>query len=272
MKIAQLQTHVFREKDGNLEQMASIMNELDGKDVDLVTAGEMFCCPYEVELFSIYAEAEGGDMFNKLSELAKKHNVYLQAGTVPEIDHSGNIYNTAYVFDRSGKMIAKHRKAHLFDINISGGQSFKESDTLTAGDQITVFDTELCRMSMCICFDCRFPEMSRIASQEGAEILLVPAAFNMTTGPAHWEIMFRSRAIDNQIFVAGTSVARDMSSAYHAWGHSMIVDPWGTILSEMDEKEGINIIDVDLANINRVRHQLPLMSARRTDMYELKRI
>ena len=126
-------------------------------------------------------------------------------------------------------------------------------------------------MGICICFDCRFPEYVRLMALEGAKVILVPAAFNMTTGPAHWEIMLRSRGMDNQGFIVATSDARDETSGYVSWGHSMIVSPWGSIVSDMDEKENMTITDIDLEDVSRIRQQLPLMSARRTDMYELRR-
>ena len=271
IKIAQLQTPVCDDKEKNLETLGEYLNKVSSSKPDLVTAGEMFCCPYDNSCFPKYAEPEGAAAWQRLSADAREFGVYLQAGTVPERDEQGRIYNTAYVFDPRGRQIAKHRKVHLFDIDVEGGQSFRESDTLTAGDQITVFDTEFCRIGLCICFDCRFPEMARIASLEGAQLFLVPAAFNMTTGPAHWELMFRSRAVDDQMFVVGTSDARDMNASYHAWGHSMIVDPWGTVISEMDENPDARVTEIDLAQVDRIRRQLPLLSARRDDLYTLRR-
>ena len=112
--------------------------------------------------------------------------------------------------------IVRHlnKKMHLFDIDIKGGQYFKESDTLTAGDQVTVFDTEFGKIGLCICFDFRFPELARQMVDKGAKVILVPAAFNMTTGPAHWELLFRQRAVDNQIFTLGTAPARNEREEY----------------------------------------------------------
>ena len=154
----------------------------------------MFNCPYQTDLFPAYAEPEGGTCWQALSQMAKDEQIYLAAGSIPEADEKGKVYNTAYVFDREGRQIAKHRKMHLFDINVTGGQYFKESDTLTAGDQVTVFDTEFGKIGLCICFDIRFPELSRLMAQEGARIILIPGAFNMTTGPAHWELSFRAES------------------------------------------------------------------------------
>lgn len=269
MKIAQLQTHVYPEKQRSLAQVEAYMDKVMPEKPDLVTLGEMFQCPYVTQNFPLYAEEEGGDTWQRLSQLAAKHQVYLSAGTVPELD-GGKVYNTAYVFDRQGRQIAKHRKVHLFDINVEGGQSFKESDTLSAGNQVTVFDTEFGKIGICVCFDFRFPELGRLMALKGAKLILVPAAFNMTTGPAHWQIMFRSQALNNQCFVAGTSPARDEASSYVAWGHSLLVSPWGDIIKEADEKEGFQITEIDLSEADRIRNQLPLLSARRTDVYTLR--
>lgn len=270
MRIAQLQTKVFDRPIDNFLYLEKRVEETMEKKPDLIMFGEMFCCSYDTAAFPKAAEEEGGPLFDMLVGLAQKHHVYLAAGSVPEKDGEGHIYNTAYVFDREGKMIAKHRKMHLFDIDIRGGQYFKESDTLTAGDRCTVFDTEFGRMGLCICFDIRFPQLSLLMAKKGARMILVPASFNDTTGPAHWELLFRARAVDNQCFMAGTSVARDEKASYKAWGHSILVSPWGDIVGELDKEEGIMIHDIRLEEADRVRKELPVLSAKRTDCYELK--
>lgn len=308
LRAAVLQTRVFTEKEKNIEQLEKILatgripsesdhpsdghasqglgcagegNKLsDGKafladnlkGVDLVTLPEMFACPYETPNFPLYAEPEGGPSWQALSAIAKKYGIYLAAGSIPERDGEGRIYNTAYVFDRQGRQIGKHRKAHLFDIDVKGGQYFKESDTLTPGNHIGCFDTEFGRIGLCICYDFRFPETARLMAQDGAKVILVPAAFNMTTGPAHWELMFRQRAVESQCYVIGTAPARDPQSSYTSWGHSIVVDPWGTIVTQMDEKEGVCVVDLDLDYVDRVRQELPLLAHRRTDLYELRRL
>lgn len=133
MRIAQIQSHVYEDKQRNLDMLAGKLDRIDSEAVDLVTVGEMFTTPYETSCFPRYAEPEGGMSWRQLSDLAKKHGIYLSAGSIPEVDAEGRVYNTAYVFDREGRQIAKHRKAHLFDIDVEGGQRFRESDTLTAG-------------------------------------------------------------------------------------------------------------------------------------------
>lgn len=269
MKIAQIQTNVYKDKKKNLENLEAYLKKIAPESPDLATVGEMFSCPYATENFPVYAEKEGGETWTSLSELAAKYQIYLSAGSVPEVDDQGKVYNTAYVFDRQGRQIAKHRKMHLFDIAIQGGQYFRESDTLTAGDQVTVLDTEFGKIGLCICFDFRFPELARLMVDQGAKVILVPAAFNMTTGPRHWELMHRSRALDNQCFVVSTSPARDTKADYVAWGHSLIVSPWGDVVAEMDEREGYIITIIDLNEVDTVREQLPLLQARRKDIYEL---
>ncbi|MCI8512780.1 MAG: carbon-nitrogen hydrolase family protein [Lachnospiraceae bacterium] len=261
LTVAQLQTQVYADKKKNLDMLTPLLWQAKQYKADLVCLPEMFACPYETPNFPVYAEEDGGETWAALGALAKEFDILLSAGSVPERDASGHIYNTAYVFDRTGRQLAKHRKVHLFDINVKGGQCFKESDTLTAGDTPTVFDTELGRMGLCICFDFRFPELARAMALDGAKLILVPAAFNMTTGPAHWEILFRSRAVDNQVFTFGTAPARDLSASYHSWGHSIAVSPWGAVLNQMDEKAGIQVTAIDLHEADEIREQLPLLSA-----------
>ena len=269
IKIAALQTTVSKDKRENLDRLERLLEDPGLAGVDLVTLGEMFNCPYQTPNFPIYAEEAGGESWQRCSALAKKHGIYLSAGSMPERDREGHIYNTAYVFDRQGRQIARHRKMHLFDIAVSGGQCFRESDTLTAGNDVAVFDTEFGKMGLCVCYDFRFPELPRLMAQRGARVILVPAAFNMTTGPAHWEIMFRQRAVEDQVFAIGTAPARDASSGYTSWGHSIAVGPWGNILYQMDEKPGIALAELDLDEVERVRAELPLLAHRRLDIYKL---
>jgi predicted amidohydrolase len=195
----------------------------------------------------------------------------LCGGSIAERDN-GRVYNTAYVFDPDGRCIAKHRKMHLFDIDVTGGQRFFESDTLSPGDSATVFDTPFGTMGLCICYDLRFPELARLMVDAGARVLLVPAAFNLTTGPAHWELLFRCRAVDNQVFTVGTAPARDETASYRSWGHSIVCSPWGEVLQEADEKECVLIAALDLGRVDKVRNELPVLRQRRTDLYRLEQI
>ncbi len=270
INIASLQIRVEEDKYDNIEKVAEIIasGKVDGADI--ICLPEMWNCPYKTDLFPIYAEKEAeGDTWLALSTLARKSGKYIVGGSIPEVDDDGRVYNTCYVFDREGKQIAKHRKVHLFDIYAHGQQVFTESDTLTGGNDFGIFDTEWCKMAVNICFDIRFPESARIPAINGAKVIFNPAGFNMTTGPAHWEVGFRQRSIENQLYMVGTSQSRNKDSFYVAYGHSMVTDPWGRVIMEMDENEGIGFCEINLDYVDEVRQRLPLMSARRTDVYEL---
>ena len=269
IKIAAIQMSTVADKMENVRTVKTYLEKIKDENPDFVILPEMFCCPYQTENFPIYAEKEGGPVWQQLSGYAKQYGIYLIGGSMPEKDAEGNVYNTSYIFDREGKQIGKHRKVHLFDIDIKGGQTFKESDTLTAGDSDTVFDTEFGKMGVMLCFDIRFPELSRMMVNDGARIVFVPAAFNMTTGPAHWELSFRTRALDNQIYMVGCAPARDVSAGYISWGHSIVTDPWGRVIDMLDEKKGILLAELDMDYEEQVREELPLLKSRRKDIYQL---
>eukprot|EP00656_Telonema_subtile_P010058 TRINITY_DN14801_c0_g1_i3.p1 TRINITY_DN14801_c0_g1~~TRINITY_DN14801_c0_g1_i3.p1 ORF type:complete len:211 (-),score=33.23 TRINITY_DN14801_c0_g1_i3:119-751(-) len=201
-----------------------------------------------------------------LSTIAKELGVYIVGGSIPEI-RDGKVYNTAIVFSPEGELVAKHAKVHLFDIDIPGKQSFRESDTLTAGSSVTTFDTPWCKVGLAICYDVRFPQLASLMRQEGCKMLIYPGAFNTTTGPAHWELLLRARAVDNQCAVVAASPARNPNSAYQAWGHSTIVSPWGEIVATC-EHEPTNIsAEIDLNRVDEVRQNVPISKQTRDDVY-----
>lgn len=270
MKVAAIQMPTVKDKIQNIRTAGTYIEKIKAENPDFVILPEMFCCPYQTENFPVYAEKEGGPSWQAMSDYARKYHIYLIAGSMPEADDVGKVYNTSYIFDRDGKQIGKHRKAHLFDINVKNGQHFKESDTLTSGDHATVFDTEFGKMGVMICYDIRFPEFARTMVLDGARMIFVPAAFNMTTGPAHWELTFRARALDNQIYMLGCAPARDTQAGYISWGHSIVTDSWGKVMKQLDEKEGILIEEIDLDREDQIREQLPLLKHRKSEMYHLQ--
>lgn len=272
IKVAAIQMPTVTDKMQNVRTAGIYLEKIKDEKPDFVILPEMFCCPYQTQNFLVYAEEEGGPVWQQLSEYAKQYGIYLIGGSMPEKDAEGKVYNTSYIFDRQGKQIGKHRKVHLFDIDVTGGQTFKESDTLTAGDHDTVFDTEFGRMGVMLCFDIRFPELARMMVNDGAKAIFVPAAFNMTTGPAHWELSFRTRALDNQIYMIGCAPMRDESAGYISWGHSIVTDPWGRVIDMLDEKEGVLLTELDLDYEEQVREELPLLKSRRKDMYRLEKL
>ena len=266
MRLAMLQMNVVHDKEQNLAHARQLLRQAAERGVDLAVLPEMFCCPYSNRFFRAYGEEEGGPVWTALSETARELGIYLVGGSMPELQ-DGKVYNTSYVFDRQGRQIAKHRKAHLFDIDVEGGQKFQESAVLTPGDQITVFDTEFGKLGLCICFDFRFQELSKVMADQGAQLIVVPAAFNMTTGPAHWELLFRQRAVDNQVFTMGVAPARNEGEEYVSYANSILCDPWGTILARGGVKEEIILAEIDFAQNDSIRRQLPIRAARRKDLY-----
>lgn len=270
LRIAQAQMPVITDRDTLADYLKKTMETCTEKNAELLALPEMFCCPYDVKSFPVFAEPEGGSVWQLCSDLARSFHIWLSAGTIPERTADGRIYNTAYVFSPDGRQAAKHRKMHLFDIGVKGGQHFRESDILSAGDSVTVFSTEFGPVGLAVCFDIRFPELFRLMALKGARIVLVPAAFNLTTGPMHWELLFRSQAVNNQLFVVGTSSARDESASYVSWGHSIAADPWGRILSQADAGEELVFTELDLTEVEKVREQIPVMNSLRTDVYQVR--
>lgn len=261
IRILAAQTAVSYDAKESMQRVEEALARHRGEGFDLAVLPEMFICPYAGEAFPRCAEEEGGPIWQWLSELAKEYHAYLVAGSVPE-RADGVIYNTAYVFDREGKQIGKHRKVYLYDVDFANGQYFHESDTIAPGKGHAVFDTEFGRMGVCICYDIRFPELFYKMADDGAQIVFVPASFNMTSGPAHWHLACRSRAVDSQVFVLGCATTRDENLSYVSYGHTLLCDPWGTIVEELDEKSGEFIAEIDLDKAAEIRRQLPLLQHR----------
>lgn len=266
LTVAQVQMRVTRDKAENIAAACRLIRRAAEQGAEFVMLPEMFCCPYENGAFRPYGEEQDGPAQRALSALAAELGIWIVGGSIPELEEN-RVYNTSFVYDSAGRQVARHRKMHLFDISVEGGQTFRESDTLSPGGEITVFDTPWGMMGLCICFDLRFEELARLMALRGARVIFVPAAFNMTTGPAHWELLFRQRAVDNQLFTVGTSPARSESETYVAWGHSIVCDPWGSVLHQCGAGEEISITSLDLHRVESVRRQLPILRARREDIY-----
>ncbi|AMD16962.1 carbon-nitrogen hydrolase [Methanobrevibacter sp. YE315] len=269
IKIALCQMNVVDNKEENIKKATSMIEKSVSDNANFIVLPEMFNCPYSNDKFIEYGEEEDTSFtLDKISRLAKKNNVYILAGSIPEKDGE-NLYNTSYLFDKQGDIIAKHRKMHLFDIDVKDKITFKESDVLTAGNEFTIAYTEFGKIGIGICYDIRFPELARIMVENGALILFYPGAFNMTTGPAHWELLFKTRALDNQVYCVGVAPALNEDASYHSFGHSIITDPWGDIVAETDEKESLIISEIDLSEIEKIREELPLLKNKREDLYEI---
>lgn len=269
-RLALCQTDVVDDKNANIAKAVKMLEKAAEGGADIAVLPEMFNCPYDNSKFGEYAETiRDSRTAEAISKEAQKRGIYIVAGSIPEKDGS-DIYNTCLVFGKSGELIGRHRKMHLFDIDVKGKIRFVESEVLTSGKDVTVIDTEYCKVGIAICYDIRFPELSRLMALEGAEVIIIPGAFNMVTGPAHWELLIRTRALDNQVYVAAASPARGLKASYTAYGNSMVASPWGSVVARASEKEEIVFADIDADEIGRIRNELPLLKHRRTDLYDIK--
>ncbi len=270
LKLSLCQMKVVDDKEANISKAIEMIETSAKNNVDVVILPEMFNCPYDNSKFFEYAESvENGETIKAVSQAAKNFGVHVIAGSIAEI-HEKKLYNTCVVIDNNGNNIGSHRKLHLFDINIQGKIEFRESDTLSPGNHVTVVDIGYCKIGIAICYDIRFPELSRLMALKGAQMIVVPAAFNMTTGPLHWELLMRARAVDNQVFVAAISPARNLSANYTAYGNSMLVDPFAEILARLGDEEDILYSEMDLSKLDKVRNELPLIKHRREDIYSVR--
>jgi omega-amidase len=249
----------------------------------IVVLPECFNSPYGTSYFPTYAETllpspptqSQSPSFHALSSLARESSTYLIGGSIPEADPSNlpnaatnKYYNTSLIFSPTGTHIGTHRKLHLFDIDIPGKITFKESEVLSPGSQITTIDLpEYGLLGIGICYDIRFPEPAMIAARRNAFALIYPGAFNLTTGALHWSLLGRARAVDNQVYVALCSPARDMGASYHAWGHSLVVDPWAEVLAEAAEEQEIVYAVLTPERLEDVRRSIPVGEQRRFDVY-----
>ena len=263
------QMNISNNKEKNIETSINLISKASKNGSDIIVLPEMFICPYDTSLFKQYSEEQNGNTLKIISEIAREKHVYIVAGSIPE-KSDDKIYNTCFVFNREGKIIARHRKIHLFDVDIENKSSirFMESDTLFPGNSITTFDTEFCKVGIAICYDIRFHELFRAMALKGVELVIVPASFNMVSGPAHWESLIRIRSVDNQIYVAGAASARDTSSTYVSYANSLVSDPWGDIISNAGIHEEIIHAKIDLEYLKKVRSQLPLLIHRKPEIYK----
>lgn len=235
---------------------------------------ESFNCPYGPEYFRKYSEpVPNGPTCKALSQLAKELRIFIIGGSIMELADN-NVYNTSTIWGPSGEFIGRHRKIHLFAVdikkeNLGLGCTFTEFTELTAGKDITTFEIEGRKFGVGVCHDIRFDELAKIYRLEGTEAMIYPAAFCICQGPMHLKMLQQARAIDNGMYVATVCCARDLTPEYVAWGHSMIVDPWGQTIAEAGEGEEIMIVDFDFTRVDEYRKQIPIFDQRRTDLYSL---
>lgn len=212
-----------------------------------------------------HAEAEGeGPMQDFLSRSARRHGIWLAGGTVPLATPAGDrIRQSLLMYDPEGRQVARYDKMHLFDVRLEGGETYRESSTIEPGDAPVTVDTPFGRIGLTICYDLRFPELYRHLMEAGASILLVPSAFTKITGRAHWRPLLRARAIENLAWVIAPAQGGYHANERETWGHTMIVDPWGTVLAEQENGSGVVVADLDPDRLTNTRRNFPSLEHRR---------
>ena len=260
-------TEMEKDKKDNILNAKRMIREAASNGCDFVALPEMWNTPYSNDYFREYAEPVTGETVKFMSSIAKELGIYLIGGTIAELEDD-KVYNTCFVFDRNGEIIGRHRKTHLFDIDVKGGVRMMESDTLTAGDDVTVIDTEFGKIGIAVCYDVRFEDLFMNMALKGAHTIFLPAAFTTVTGPLHWELLMRARAIDNEVYFAAISPGRNPEGPYQAFGHTMFIDPWAKVLAEAGTGEEIVYAEADLDYLETVRAQLPVLRHRRPELYK----
>ena len=251
----------------NLAAAQALLEEAADAEADVAVLPELFHYLGPRSRIPEVAEAlPDGTTASMLSMVARERQMWVVGGSVHERD-GDRVYNTAPLFDRTGELVARYRKIHLFDVDLEGQPPFRESATFTPGTELITHPVEDLRIGLSICYDLRFPELFRGLMALGAELYALPAQFQQQTGVAHWEVLLRARAIENQCFVAAAAQWGEFGPAEEprcSYGRSMIVGPWGDVLVEAPEEgSGVWTAELDLSELRRVRKTLPALDHRR---------
>lgn len=216
------------------------------------------------------AETLPGPTSEMFSLLAQKFGLWIHCGSFAEKSpNEDRVYNLSVVINPKGDIVARYRKIHLYDVDIANGPSVKESEAVIPGKEIETFNTDFGKMGLTICYDMRFPELYRILALRGARLIFVPANYTLFTGKDHWEVVLRTRAIENQCFVVAPG-QWGVKPSFQAYGRSMIIDPWGTVIAQASDGEGLCIAKIDMARVDAIRRQLPSLPNRRPETYDWK--
>jgi predicted amidohydrolase len=261
MRAAAIQMSSGSDKRANLDKAEALVREAARQGAALVVLPEVFNWRGPRGKEAEFAEPIPGPTSERLASLARELGIHLQAGSVSErIEGDRRCYNTALLFAPSGALVGKYRKIHLFDIEIPGQVSARESEARKPGGETVVVATAIGAIGLSVCYDLRFPELYRKLVKGGAEILCIPSAFTFPTVAAHWETLVRARAIENQCYVVAPDQYGTSPNGYRDYGGSMIVDPWGTVLARAPEGEAVIGAEIDLARLAKIRRELPCLT------------
>lgn len=202
-----------------------------------------------------------GPLQAKMAEWAKRYNIWIVGGTLPiQSDDAKKYYSSCIIWDNQGHTVGRYDKIHLFDVEVNDKESFSESSYVQAGEKITLITTPFGKMGIAICYDIRFPELFRHFALQGADMIVLPSAFTQPTGKVHWEILLRARAIENLCYVIAPDQVGMRLSGHGTYGHSMVVDPWGEIIAQAEEKPALLVVELDLDNMHQIRQRFPALS------------
>jgi predicted amidohydrolase len=215
----------------------------------------------DIDKLNFAEDIGSGELQDFLSSTAKELAMIIIAGTIPiRSGDAEKIFNATIVFDTLGRQIARYDKIHLFGFN-NGDESYQESNTIEPGHEVVTFETSAGRIGLAICYDLRFPELFRAMGK--CSLIVLPAAFTFTTGQAHWEILLRARAIENQCYVLASAQGGLHENGRRTWGHSMLIDPWGKVVNSLGEGEGLLLADIEAEVMTKIRQNLPALSHRK---------
>jgi predicted amidohydrolase len=249
------------DKRANLDRAEALVRVAATRGAGLVLLPEVFSWRGARGAEGENADSIPGPTTQRLAALARELAIHLQAGSITErIEGDRRCYNTALLFAPTGDLVAQYRKIHLFDVEIPGQVSARESEVRKPGTEVVVARTSIGAIGLSICYDLRFPELYRRLVQAGAEILCIPSAFTFPTGAAHWEPLVRARAIENQCYVVAPDQYGTSPNGYRDYGGSIIVDPWGAVVARASEGEAVILAEIDLEYVRRVRRELPCLA------------
>ena len=254
------------DKEHNLETAERLVRDAAERGARLVALPELFNCLGRKEQVIRAAEPVPGPTSRRMSHLARRLRITLLAGSICErAEGRDRIFNTSLLFDASGTLLARYRKIHLFDVDLPGRVSYQESSWMVPGRDVVSADTDHGGLGLSICYDLRFPELYRRLVRQGSRILLVPSAFSLPTGRDHWEVLLRSRAIENLAYVIAPNQCGRHTPGFATCGRSAIIDPWGVTLAVAPDGEGVVLGRLDARRQETIRRELPALSHRRLD-------
>ncbi len=272
MRAACIQFQARAEKTRNLEDMAPLVAKAAGLGADVILLPEKWNAWLDGPGLRDQAERlDAGPTVEIMSDWARAHRVNLIGGSIAILGDGDRVGNVSIVYDREGSQTAAYTKIHLFDVDV-GGISYRESDGTEPGSEPVVAEIDGVRFGLTVCYDLRFPELYRaLALDGGATVLTVPSNFTLLTGMAHWELLLRARAVENQAFVLATGQHGYPGGLNKpSYGHSMIIDPWGTVLAQAPDGDGVIVADLDMAALADIRERLPALRHRRPETYGLE--